>query len=519
LKPAKARVQKGKHARITSDAVQQRDEAPAKTKTPKVGTDAPGKPVIQVDRKPLWVFSVHAAACFDPSNGALFTFYVEDSSQIRSDPSLPSLPSSLVLLGPSDALFLCSRRLLAFNLSTQTLGAPLQLPDVTVLRPDPLDPFRFLSLAGTAISAGEIVDGELFARTIRTEAGAINFVASRTLLVTVDRSGRVRGYRRSDFSGQCIFSHTARPGATIYLDARWYYEQFSDRLARFSISGATLKPDVEVTIARVFESDSDLAFQVPGHPTLVRIGEEACFDLRREFRALRLAGGCLCVWGQPNEPPTLFRVNTDPTGWLGRWREGRDEAIAAIRSVAARAAEEHRTLAAEAAQFESNAAARLAGIRTRLVRLQREAGDLERGLAERGIASRTLCLEEYEAGREENCFRYAIGLPVEDLLAVCGQEKLQRALAGKKVTEPTLLDLAARLTTLLDTGTPDAVPLLLDVLLDFNPESPVVQVAVKKMADQLLSATVDLFQTITPVSPVYLPLRKLSHVALSFKTM
>jgi hypothetical protein len=390
---------------------------------------------------------------------------------------------------------------------------------VIVLRPDPSDAFRFLCLARGAIIAGELADGQLFSRTLREDPGTVNFAASSALLVTVDRSGCVRGYRRTDFPGQYIFTHTAPPGAAPYVDSHRYYEIATDRLSCYAVSNKMLTIEKAVTITRVFESDTDVAFQVAGHPTLVRVGEETCFDVRQEPRELRLAGGCMCVWRSPEEVPTLFRISADPAPWLEQWRSGYRNAIAAVKAAAGRAAEEHRALANIASRFEADVGERLARLKNTTDTLCRGAAELEHALADRGIGSRTICLEEYARQREDACFRLAIRLPRDDFMVVCGEQRLVHAIEGGRVSKQTMIEVTAKLATLVDITAGEAVPLLVAVLVSFDARDPFVQGALKPIADQLLCATVDIFQTITPAAPIYQSLRKLSHIAVSFKTM
>jgi hypothetical protein len=447
-------------------------------------------------------------------------FRVSDRSFSRHEPPFPASPSSVVLLGDTHALFLAARVPHLYCFASSTLvPAVTHVSGITVIRPDPTDAFRFLCLADGALVAVEFFDGRFFPKVLFDAPGTVTFIASTTLLVTFSSSGVVRGHRRGDFTGEYAFHHHARPGNTPFVDGSRYYEQSSDNLTGFDIEDCLLKQWRVVTVTRVFDSASEIIFQVPQFPTIVRVGTALCFDVRREFRWAHLAGECLCVWTQLAEPPTLFRLELDPRRSAVKWRDARDRAIAAVRAAAARGQAAHKRIVELAARFVATGNDRLTRLKEKVRAIEVNVEGLDRGMREQGIGSRALCLEEFAHQHEETCFRLSLKLRTDDLLLVCGEGRLLRALESNRVSEPTLLELAGRLADVIEEANAAAVPLIVPLLLHFDPESPTVQAAVQGIADRILSGAVDLFQSVTRESPLYHALRKLSHIALSFKTI
>jgi hypothetical protein len=158
----------------------------------------------------------------------------------------------------------------------------------------------------------------------------------------------------------------------------------------------------------------------------------------------------------------------------------------------------------------------MARLQERVRRLGLRVRELEQALVAGGRGSRSVCIDDFDAGREERCFRLAVALSPADFLVVCGGGRLEQALARRRVSEPTVLDVAVRLGSEIGQDSAVVVPLLLLVLTYFSPENPAVGAALRQPAQQILAASVGMFQTIAVESALYSQLRELCHVAKSF---
>jgi hypothetical protein len=93
----------------------------------------------------------------------------------------------------------------------------------------------------------------------------------------------------------------------------------------------------------------------------------------------------------------------------------------------------------------------------------------------RGPAStRERCIDEIAAGVGESAFRGALELPQREFLEICGGGRLLRCLGAKQLSEPTVLDIAVRLARGFPKAPDEIAPILLAVLLYFNPDDTFV---------------------------------------------
>jgi hypothetical protein len=92
-----------------------------------------------------------------------------------------------------------------------------------------------------------------------------------------------------------------------------------------------------------------------------------------------------------------------------------------------------------------------------------------------------------------------------------------QALTQDRISQPTVIKIAERLSAILSENGVIVVPLLVMVLLHLSPSDSTVQTAMKRLVDGILTAILDLFPSTSADSSLFLDIRRLSHIALSFK--
>jgi hypothetical protein len=118
---------------------------------------------------------------------------------------------------------------------------------------------------------------------------------------------------------------------------------------------------------------------------------------------------------------------------------------------------------------------------------------------------------------QDNAFRCAINLADSEFLKACGDGALKKSLQSHTISEPTLLEIAVRLAASVRSEPNTAIPLLLDVLLAFNPDDPFVASYLKPILDRIILVTTRLRAAGQAATPFGIWLEQLSVVARSFK--
>jgi hypothetical protein len=390
--------------------------------------------------------------------------------------------------------------------------------DAVVLRADPSSAFRFLcATADGAVSAFEVLNGRFYTQAVIREPGICRLVLSPRYLLTATQSGTVKCYSRTDFGPEIVFGQDVSQNAKFFIDDTFYFQHIGDRLLRFKIT--PVAEDVgSVPITRAFDDCTELVFEPVESRTKVRIGEYT-FDLTREFKEVRLINSVLCVWYDADAAPSIVRLATDQRLWLARAKELTKESVGNLAQLSDRTVQAQRKLCKSVDVLKRQTFAKLGDLKGKVDALRAEVDLLERVLVDQGIGSRGICLAELAHGRVESCFRLAADLPDDDFLAVCAGGRFIQALREGRLSEPTLLAVARRCVDVIEAASEQVVPILVAALTELDPSSGVVRAAVKGFADELLALTITLFQAITPSSPIYFDLRRLSHVAISFKNM
>jgi hypothetical protein len=103
-------------------------------------------------------------------------------------------------------------------------------------------------------------------------------------------------------------------------------------------------------------------------------------------------------------------------------------------------------------------------------------------------STRDGCIEAIAAGAGESAFRGAVELPEGDFLAVCGEGRLLGCLGDKQLSEPTVLDVAARLVAVFPSAPAQIAPILLAALLYFDPENEFVASYLKAALGGIVAA-------------------------------
>jgi hypothetical protein len=476
-------------------------------------------PIIQVEHRPLFSFNLYVAATYEIDPSLLYVCDCSTKSLATYMPQLPAIPTAMVIVGGDCAVFLVRDSLLVFPFRVGSVS-PISpaVRDPVVLRADPSSAFRLLcATADGAVTAFEVLDGHFYTKVILREPGICRLVLSPKYLLTATQSGAVKCYLRTDFGADIVFVQDVSQNAKFFIDDTFYFQQISDRLLRFQIP--QLAEDVgSVAITRAFDDCTELVFEPVESRTKLRIGEYT-FDLTREFKEVRLVNSVLCVWYDVDAAPVIVRLATDQQLWLGRAKELAKESLGTLAQLSDRTGQAQQKLCKSVDVLKRQTFAKLGDLKGKVDALRGEVDQLERALVDQGIGSRGICLAELARGRAENCFRLAADLPGDDFLAVCAGRRFLQALGEGRLSEPTLLAVARRCVDVIEAASEQVVPILVAALTELDPTSGIVQAAVKAFADELLALTITLFQGITPSSPIYFDLRRLSHVAISFKNM
>jgi hypothetical protein len=390
--------------------------------------------------------------------------------------------------------------------------------DAVVLRADPSSAFRFLcATADGSVNAFEVLNGSFYTKVVIREPGICRLVLSPKYLLTATQSGTVKCYSRTDFGAEAVFVQDVSQNARFFIDDTFYFQQISDRLLRFKITHVA--EDVgSVPITRAFDDCTELVFEPVESRTKLRIGEYT-FDLTREFKEVRLINEVLCVWYDVDAAPSIVRLATDQRLWLARAKELTKESVGVLARMSDRTVQAQRKLCKSVDVLKRQTFAKLGDLKGKVDALRAEVDQLGRVLIDQGTGSRGICLAEFAHGRVESCFRLAANLPGDDFLAVCAGGRFLEALRDWRLSEPTLLAVARRCVDVIEAASEQVVPILIATLAELDPANGVVRAAVKGFADELLALTITLFQACTPSSPIYFDLRRLSHIAISFKNM
>jgi hypothetical protein len=467
-------------------------------------------------------FNAYAAAAYDLKAGTLFLHRFSPASTVAVPigDDLPAVPASLVPIGDGLVVFRVEKEIFRFSAAASSVEpVELDFAEATLLRADPTDEFRFLCLGdGGYIWAAEFDGDEFQYKELMPLPDVTDFVVSSEYLVAVVKETEVRCFTRDEFGQEPIFLRAIRPVIQVYCDDVFYYERTGrDHFVRFAIENFSGNGEGEVIRQNQIIDDGS-ALILGGESRTDFYIQDLHFHSDQPFVEMTAFDTFVAVWNAFDAPPEIRRLNkTKPVITEAELIEMQQTAIASVDGLTRAVEERYVAVLGTVDQFSADLTNRLALLQNQTARAASALTEFESLLIERRLVSLSLCLRELQLGEFEKGFRLALELTAPDFLAFCGTNRLLTAIEDRTVSDQTLIEIVQKLVALLEEFADTVCPMLLAALLYFDPDDRLAQHAIQPLTSELLTVTLALFQTVTPTSPIFADLRRLSHVAVSFQ--
>ncbi|KAH0791129.1 hypothetical protein GPJ56_004940 [Histomonas meleagridis] len=462
-----------------------------------------------------YIFNGFLEASFDVTSSLLTVNCIQ--YQIPAEYQM----TTFTALGPGTLLFGNYEGIYSFNYENMILTFVYSISNVRSIICDQLSSSRFFILASDTLYAMQIsTTGQIYIRSLYDSVDNYDISNEYKLIIS---KGVVSCYTRHDFAFTPIFSKEIDEYTKVYCDDNYYYEFSKGVLSQYIISkrnrNITLIKKLE-NIDLVFSSEEIVAFS--GNKIYINDSEfmyhvnNGNYESQFISKFAIVNNGILCIWDVYNNV-TLHDVNKS------------NQAVTCdmIRDIL-KTAEDSINQSLQILRNNNNSNSNAIGyINSFTKKMEEQVSLLENKVSMMIKRSKNvevlICdlpqkyVNMFNEGKVENSFRFACQKSIEHLLYLCKDNRFERSLST--LSTQTLLEIAEVFIDNMTNYSDEIIPFLLNLLTKFDPKNIIVNKKMNEMSEELLSATLELFQKTPTSSPMYMNLRRLSHIAISYNSL
>lgn len=400
---------------------------------------------------------------------------------------------------------------------SQQYGAKeISMPGISELRPDfTIDMLHFYVLANKSLYIFQYHEGDFRYNQLHNDVDSFDF--SRQYL-TISKKKMVKVYRRIDFLSKPIMKMPIENQNRIYCDDNYLYlfDPSSHRVTSYIISPnqSPIRLQIMEKIQKVFSSDEIIFLQ----DDIFRI-KDSIYHLDNHADYIILYDNLLAFFDNSGETARVKSFQSSNKSLdFDSVKEDVKEAISKIESLNSiyeSYMKKLNELILNSIPVINNS---FDSSKKRLQEVSIKIKEIESQAMKAG-GSPEMCIQLFDKN-PDLAFRAAANYSIKNLLCLCKHKNcLVEALNSNLISDETKLEIAEIFTDNITNISTEIVPLFIPLLLSFDPDNEIVKARVKPLVNTILSATMRLFPSVAPSTPIYMSLRRLTHIAMSFKVI
>lgn len=479
----------------------------------------------------FYSFNNYLSAVFNSETQFLYTSDVNNAEFNQEQLNQPEPITSFILL--DEATYVYSTMHGFFVHSRIDGDFFQQLPNITDIRPDYTnDRSHFFVLADSNLYICQFYNKQIHYNLLHKNV--IDFDFSKLYRVIVKKKG-IRLYKRNDFISFPIIKKNLESitDVKVFCDDNYIYEFSKGKVIPSVIMTETnqLKSCEPIhNVANVFSSDEVSIIindNENNNNNLNQIGYNFCriqiqeqtYQLKKVPSNVIINDGVISIWNEYDFPPTWLQIPDSQEGqkvfdanFVKETAKASIFLIESLNNSYNHYMESMNKLIKDMLPFIDQSFDR---IRTQINSLNEKLLLIE-DVAMKTGATPEMCCQLYQKN-VDRAFRAAANYSIDNLIALCDQNRLEDSLENGKISDETLLEMAEVFADNLERKGSLITPHLVKLLLYFDPDNEIFKARIKPLTSTISSAVFALYPTVPPNSSLYIELRRLTHIAMSLQ--
>ena len=481
----------------------------------------------------FYSFNCYLSAAFNSETQDLYTY---DRSNIlfnQNQLNHSETVTSFILLDEGTYVYSTSRGVFVYS-RIENSESFYPLPNVTEIRPDYTnDKSHFFVLSDSNLYICQYHNKQIY--TCLLHKNVIDFDFSKMFRVIVKKKG-IRLYKRTDFkSFPFIKKDFKTPTAVkVFCDDDYMYEFSKGQVIPYLIllqNNQLKRCDPIKNVINVFSSDEVTIIiddngnnnnnninRIPLSFYKIQIKEQT-YEVKQLPKNVIINDGVISIWTEFDFPPIWLQIpdllekqNIFDANFIKETAEGSINVIKALNKSYNDYTEKINGLIKQSILFINQSFDKL---KVQMNTLNSKIAKVEEIAMNTG-ATPQMCLDLYKKD-VDRAFRAAAHYSINNLIALCGNNRFNESLQNNRISDETLIEIAEVFTDNFEKKGYSIVPYFVDLLLYFDPENEIFKARIKPLTSTILSATIGLFPTIDTSDPNYMNLRRLAHITMSLQ--
>ncbi|OHT06238.1 hypothetical protein TRFO_25709 [Tritrichomonas foetus] len=467
-----------------------------------------------LSEKIFYSFNRYTAAAFEVKTQILYKFNSQKiDAPFESDPFRENELNTraFAFLDEATYVYCTSTDLCVFSEIDGETSVPFN--NIIDIRADfSYDTSHFFVLAENKLYICMYQNKFIFTRLLHEDVEEYDF--SKLYRVIVSRN-TAYVYARNDFESSHLSTKPITNGTKVYCDDDYLYEYVNGNVTSYIIDQQLLPYESINDVLDVWSSN-DVVIKLKNK--MIRI-QDTIYRLTADAIYGYVYDGVISLWSEFDSPPNWLQfIKSNQTIDFDYVRELARESSNCIECLNQHFNDRMSKLTSDVKKLTPLISESFTVLKRRMEELSAKIISIEAAAMNTG-ATPQMCLNLYKIDKDR-AFRAAAKHSITNLLALCNDgNKFMESLQNNQISEDTLLDVAEVFADNLENHGSQIAPLLVSLLLSFDPDNEIVKARIKPLANTILSATVGLFPTTMPKSPLYTDLRRLTHIAMSIKDM